>query len=168
MAPFDDVLEANAAFAETFQDPGRPGRAGRGLAVLTCMDSRIDPLAALGLQLGDAKILRNAGAQVTDEVLRNLIVATHVLGVTRVVVMGHTECGMTKATDDDVHQRALDSGVDTRSVDIGTIRDQRATLARDVQRISSSPFLPKALAVLGCLYDVKTGRVEVVVPPTTA
>jgi carbonic anhydrase len=166
MDTFDDVLAANAEYSKHFTDSGRPGKAGKGLGVITCIDSRIAPLQMLGLEPGDAKILRNAGARVTDEVLRNLVVATHVLGVSRIMVIAHTDCGMTKATDDDVHRLTSSLGIDTRSVDLGTIADQRATLARDVVRIQASPFLPPDIAVTGCIYDVRTGRIEVVVPPT--
>lgn len=165
MGAFDDVLTANADYAKHFQYGGKSGVAARGLAVVTCMDSRISPLEMLGLEPGDAKILRNAGARITEEMLRNLVVATHLLGAKRIMVMGHTDCGMTKATDDDVHDRTAASGIDTRSLDIGTIRDQRATLERDVLRVRSSPYLPKDLVVAGCIYDVTTGLVEMVVPP---
>ena len=162
-APFGDVLTANAAYAQTFTDPGRPGVAGRGLAVMTCMDSRIDPLGALGLVPGDAKILRNAGARVTDDVLRTLVLATYLLGVRRVLVLAHTDCGMTKNTDDDVHAKVLAQGVDSRSIDFRTISDQEATLVHDVQRIRSWPFLPAGMPVAGGIYDVRSGRVRIVV-----
>ncbi len=162
---FDDLLEANRRYRETFAGPDVPGIAARGLGVVTCIDSRIDPLSMLGLAPGDAKILRNAGARVTDDVLRTLVLAVHLLGVDRVLLVAHTDCRMTKVTDDDVHATiAAESGVDTRSLDFHTIVDQRGTLARDVQRIRSSPYLPAGLLVLGALYDVRTGRIEVVVP----
>jgi carbonic anhydrase len=165
MGGFDDVLDANAAYAGRFSDGGLTGTAARGLAVITCMDSRISPLEMLGLTAGDAKILRNAGARVTDDVLRTLVLAVHLLGVERVLLVAHTDCRMTKVTDDDVHATiSAESGVDTRSLDFHTIVDQRGTLARDVQRIRSSPYLPAGLPVLGALYDVRTGRIEVVVP----
>jgi carbonic anhydrase len=164
MDAFDDVLTANAAYAEQFRDSGRPGKAARGLAVVTCMDSRISPLEMLGLEPGDAKILRNAGARVTDDVLRTLVLAVHLLDVTRVMVVAHTDCRMTKVTDEEVHEEMLSRGLDTRSLDFRTISDQRATLAEDVQRIRSSPYLPKDLAVIGAVYDVKTGLIEVAVP----
>ncbi len=165
MGSFDDVLGANAAYAEQFSDGGRPGRAARGLAVVTCMDSRISPLAMLGLDDGDAKILRNAGARVTDDVLRTLVLAVHLLGVDRVMVVAHTDCRMASVTDAEVHW-AIAEGVDidTRSLDFQTIADQRGTLAADVQRIRSLPYLPKGLPVIGCVYDVRTGRLEVAVP----
>lgn len=162
---FTDVLAANEQFAADFTDPGRPGRAGTGLAVLTCMDSRIDPLRALGLQLGDAKIIRNAGAQVTDEVLRTLSLASALLGVERVLVMPHTDCGMTKRTDEQVQQEVrARTGADAGELVFGTVRDQRATLERDVERLRSWPFLPAGTAVAGAVYDVSTGRLDVVAP----
>ena len=163
--PFDDVLTANAAYAEDFTDAGLAGRAAKGLAVVTCMDSRIDPLGMLGLQPGDAKILRTAGARVTDDVLRSLVLAHHLLGVERVLVAAHTDCGMAKATDEVVHETIRErSGADSRSLDFHTIGDQAATLQRDVQRVRSSPYLPAGMPVLGAVYDVRSGRLDVVVP----
>src|SRR5262245_23313291 len=85
MGTFDDLLAANDTYATTFKDPGLSGTAARGLAVVTCIDSRIDPLAALGLAPGDAKIVRNAGARVTDQALTTLVLASYLLGVTRVL-----------------------------------------------------------------------------------
>ncbi|NAZ81759.1 carbonic anhydrase [Kineococcus sp. R8] len=162
-APFADVLTANARYSETFVDDGRPGVAGRGLAVLTCMDSRISPLEMLGLSKGDAKILRNAGARVTDDVLRTLVLGTYLLGVSRILVVAHTDCGMTKNTDADVHERVMAQGVDSRSIEFRTIADQRATLVDDVQRIRSWPFLPPRMPVAAGIYDVRTGLVSMVV-----
>ncbi|MGI8693161.1 MAG: beta-class carbonic anhydrase [Geodermatophilaceae bacterium] len=164
MSHFDDVLAANAAYAERFADAGRPGRAARGLAVVTCMDSRISPLDMLGLDDGDAKILRNAGARVTDDVLRTLVLAVHLLDVDRVMVVAHTDCRMASVTDAEVHRAIADSvNIDTRSLDFQTIADQRGALASDVQRIRSWPYLPAGLPVTGCVYDVRTGRLEVAV-----
>jgi carbonic anhydrase len=162
---FDDVLSANATYAERFAKAGLPARAARGLAVLTCMDSRISPLDILGLDAGDAKILRNAGARVTEDVLRTLVVAVHLLGVTRVMIVAHTDCRMASLTDAEVHQAIADSaGVDTRSLDFRTTPDLRDALDADVQRIRSWPYLPRDLPVTGCVYDVHSGRIEVAVP----
>lgn len=164
MDPFEDVLAANTVYSRHFADAGTPGKAARGLAVVTCMDSRISPLEMLGLQPGDAKILRNAGARVTDDVLRTLVLAVHLLEVTRVMVVPHTDCRMTTVTDEQVHAEILARGVDTRSLEFRTIADQISTLADDVQRIRSSPYLPAGLPVVGCVYDVHTGLIEVAVP----
>jgi carbonic anhydrase len=162
---FEDLLAANEDYAARFTSGDLAGTAARGLAVVTCMDSRIEPLQMLGLSQGDAKILRNAGGRVTDDVLRTLVLATHLLGVDRVMVVEHTDCRMSKVDDEQVHRTIADqAGVDTRSLEFHTIPDQQAALERDVRRIRSFPYLPTALAVVGCLYDVHTGRVQVVVP----
>ncbi len=164
MTAFDDVLAANAAYRQTFADSGLPGRAGRGLAVVTCMDSRIDPLGLFGLVPGDAKILRTAGARVTDDVLRSLVLAHHLLGVERVMVLAHTDCGMAKVTDDQVHEAVrARSGIDSRSLAFQTITDQAAALVGDVQRVRSSPYLPDGMPVAGGIFDVHTGAVSLVV-----
>ena len=158
MGAFDDLYAANDTYATAFVDPGLTGTARRGLAVLTCIDSRIDPLAALGLTPGDAKIIRNAGARVTQDSLITLILAVYLLGVERVFLMPHTDCGVTKVSDADVHARAAEHGVDTRSLDFPLVADQNAVLRRDLLRIRTSPFLPEDLAVDGALFNVSTGR----------
>jgi carbonic anhydrase len=161
---FKDVLQANQDFAAAYIDPHLPGRAARNLAVLTCMDSRIDPLSMLGLGKGDAKILRNAGARVTDDVLRTLVLAVYLLGVNRVMIVAHTDCRMAKYSEAELHASVLaESGLDTRSIDFGAVDDQQAVLARDVQRIRSWPYLPPGLPVLGCRYDLSTGVINVLV-----
>lgn len=160
---FADVLAANRDFAATFPDQALTGYAAKGLAIITCMDSRIDPLRIVGMGPGDVKILRNAGARVTEDVLRTLVLAAHLLGVNRVLVMPHTECKMASATEDEFHAALLEaSGMDTRSLDLEIIPDQRAALARDLIRIRALPFLPKDLVVAGAIYDVHTGALELV------
>jgi carbonic anhydrase len=158
---FADVLEANAGYASDFSASALTGWANRGLAVVTCMDSRIDPLSVLGMQPGDVKILRNAGARVTEDVLRTLVLATYLLGVTRVLIMPHTDCKMASATEDEIHALIADKyGMDTRSLEIRTVTDQSAALATDVVRVRSYPFLPPEVVVGGALFDVRTGRLE--------
>src|SRR4029078_9849006 len=98
----DEPLAANRRYRAEFHDSGVAGVAAKGLAVLTCIDSRIDPWAMLGLQAGDAKIIRNAGARVTTDALRSLVLAANLLGVTRVCVVQHTECAMVGTTDDEL------------------------------------------------------------------
>ena len=156
---FEDVLAANEAYAAGFGSGDLTAPPARGLAVVTCMDSRIDPLQVLGLGLGDAKVVRNAGGRVTDDALRSLVVATHLLGVRRVLVVEHTDCGMTKLPEQQARER-----VGSPDLPLGMIGDQQAALEEDVQKVRTSPHLPPGLAVLGCLYDVTTGRLEVRVP----
>jgi len=156
--PFSDVLSANEAYAAQFDGDSLTGRATKGLAVLTCIDTRIDPLGMLGLRPGDAKILRNAGARVTDDVLRTLVLASYLLNVSRAMVIAHTDCRMVGGTDDDVHQAIADAGgPDTRSLVFQVTDDVERTLQQDVRRIRSSPYLA-GLEVGGFLYDVRTGR----------
>jgi carbonic anhydrase len=158
---FDDVLSANAAYARDFTDGGRPGRAARRLAVVTCMDSRISPLAMLGLAGGDAKILRNAGARVTDDVLRTLVLATYLLDVSRVLVLPHTRCKMVGTAEEEIHALIAEKyGVDTYSMEFRTVEDEVAALRRDLQRIRSFPLLPRDLVVGGAVYDVDTGELR--------
>lgn len=160
-APFADVLAANREFAAHFHDDQLTGRAQRGLAIVTCMDSRITPLAVVGMGAGDCKILRNAGARVTQDVLRTLVLATYLLGVDRVLVMPHTDCRMASVEEAEIHATiAAEFGVDTRSVEFQTARDQREALAIDVTRIRSFPLLPPTVVVAGAIYDVGTGRLE--------
>jgi carbonic anhydrase len=155
---FADVLAANDGYMRDFRFEGLSGTAARGLAVLTCMDSRIEPLAMLGLRPGDAKILRNAGARVTDDVLRTLVLASYLLGVDRVMIIAHTNCRMAGGTEEDVHAAVRDAGgPDTRSLAFLVTDDQAATVRDDVQRVRSLPYLT-GLRVGGFLYDVETGR----------
>lgn len=159
-APFEDILRDNDVFASEFSQEHMDGYAHRGLAIVTCFDSRIDPLRIVGMSAGDAKILRNAGARVTDDVLRTLVLATHLLGVTRVLVMPHTDCRMAAQDEAALHASiATSTGLDTRSLEFRTSSDQLGALHHDVQRIRSFPLLPANLAVLGAIYDVRTGRV---------
>lgn len=160
---FADVLAANAEYARHYTSPGLGGRAARGLAVVTCMDSRIDPLNVLGMHPGDVKILRNAGARVTDDMLRTLILATHLLGVDRVLVMPHTDCRMAQGLEHEIHAAIQESsGIDTRSIEFRTVTDQVSALITDVVRIRSHPLLPPDLVVGAAILDVFSGRLELV------
>jgi len=156
---FADLLQGNEHYAAGFRDSGLSGQARRSLAVVTCIDSRIDPLAALGLAAGDAKILRNAGARVTEDVLRTLVLATHLLGVDRVLVMPHTDCRMAAGDESHMHEQILAaSGIDTRSIEIRTVDDQRTALHVDLIRLRAHPLLPPGLSVGGAIFDVHTGE----------
>ncbi|CAB4537854.1 unannotated protein [freshwater metagenome] len=158
MEIFADLLAANKDFAAGFKSEKLSGEAKKGLAIVTCMDSRIDPLHIVGMRAGDAKILRNAGARVTEDVLRTLILATHLLGVNRILVMPHTDCKMASGEEAEIHQAIKDkSGVDTRSIEIRTVRDQMKALQMDITRIETYPLLAANLKVMGAIYDVSTG-----------
>lgn len=158
---FDDILAGNAQFAERFEGRGLPAIAARGLAVVTCMDSRIEPLHAMGMRAGDAKILRNAGARVTDDVLRTLVLAVYALGVNRVLVMPHTQCRMASTTEPEIHALiAQRGGLDSRSLDFLTTDDPYAALRHDLVKLRAWPYLPSDVAIGGAIYDVNTGLME--------
>jgi carbonic anhydrase len=154
---FADVLRANAAYANDYSPAGLDGRAARGLAVLTCIDSRIDPLAMLGLEPGDAKIVRNAGARVTDEVLATLVVARYLLDVERLMVIAHTDCRMVAASKDELHRAIREAGgPETSDLSFSTSPDQAASVRADVERVRSFARL-ETLHVGGFVYDLTTG-----------
>ena len=161
MSDFNDLFLANAEFVKEFKSQDLTGEARKGLAIVTCMDSRIDPLRIVGMNSGDAKILRNAGARVTEDVLRTLILATTLLNVSRVLVMPHTDCRMASGTEEQIHATILEkSGIDTRSVEIRTVSDQICALKSDLVRIEKFPLLPKNIEVIGAIYNVKTGELK--------
>jgi carbonic anhydrase len=163
MSGFDQLFAANAEFAKNFKSQDLTGEAKKGLAIVTCMDSRIDPLRIIGMSAGDAKILRNAGARVTEDVLRTLILATTLLNVSRVLVMPHTDCRMASGTEEQIHATILEkSGIDTRSVEIRTVTDQVAALKSDLVRIEQFPLLPKGIEIVGAIYNVKTGELKII------
>lgn len=158
---FADIVSANETFVQGFQHSELTGTARKGLAIITCMDSRISPLAVVGMQAGDAKILRNAGARVTDDVLRTLVLASYLLGVNRVLVMPHTDCRMASVDEATIHKTIQEQfGVDTRSLEFRTVSDQRAALATDVNRIRAYPLLQRGVSVAGAIYNVSTGKLE--------
>jgi len=158
---FNDLLIANRKFSIGFQHSELTGTALKGLAIVTCMDSRISPLAAVGMQAGDAKILRNAGARVTDDVLRTLVLASYLLGVVRVLVMPHTDCRMANGDEASIHATIKNQfGVDTSSLEFRTVSNQRGALVEDVARIRAYPLLQKGVSVAGAVYNVSTGQLE--------
>jgi len=158
---FSDLLEGNRLFVAKFRGSTLTGSAAKGLAIVTCMDSRIDPLAVVGMHSGDVKILRNAGARVTEDVLRTLVLATYLLGVNRILIMPHTDCRMAESEEADIHATIADQyGVDTRSLEFRTVSNQREALIIDVIRIRSYPLLPDGVTVGGAIYNVATGALE--------
>jgi carbonic anhydrase len=158
---FADLLDANREFVSTFTKTGLSGSAAQGLAIVTCMDSRIAPLEIMGLKAGDAKILRNAAARVTEDVLRTLVLATYLLDVSRILVMPHTDCRMAKQDEAAIHEEIKKNfDVDTRSLEFRTTSDPIGSLAIDVNRIRAYPLLPNNVVVGGAMYDVATGELS--------
>lgn len=158
MGDFDDLLTANRAFAAEFELGGFDGKAHAGIALVTCMDSRIDPLRMLGLRHGDAKIFRNPGGRVTPQALEALVLGVHLLGVDRVLVVPHTRCAMTANTEQEIQAKvSASAGQDASWHHFHVIEDQLAALAEDVRRVRTHPLVPAHVRVGGFLYDVDTG-----------
>jgi carbonic anhydrase len=158
---FSDLISANRAFADEFDLGGFDGVARAGVAIVTCMDSRIDPLRMLGLKHGDAKIFRNPGGRVTSAALEALVLGVHLLGVERVLVVPHTRCAMTANSEADLRARIGESaGVDASWQSFGVIEDQVARLGEDVAKVRSHPLIPDTVKVGGFVYDVDTGLLE--------
>lgn len=159
-ASFDDLLAANAAYADRFDLAGFDGIARAGVAMVTCMDSRIDPLGMIGLRPGDAKVLRNPGGRVTEQALLALILGVHLLGVERILVVPHTRCAMA-TSESALHARVREAcGADAELPTFGAVDDQEAALRADVDRVREHALIPDRVAVGGFLYDVDTGRLD--------
>ena len=150
------LLSANEAYAAARANVADP-RPSQNLAVITCMDARIDVFAALGLHLGEAHVLRNAGGRVTDDMLRSLALSTHVLGVDTVVVMQHTKCGLAGVTDEELRSFT--------GADLGffPIDDHAAALQEDIDLIVETPFLTPIKLIAGLVFDVELGELADVV-----
>jgi carbonic anhydrase len=159
--PFADLLAANRGYAEDFPHAGFDGIARAGVAVVTCMDSRIDPLRMLGLRHGDAKIFRNPGGRVTDAALEALVLGVHLLNVRRVVIAPHTRCAMAANSADDLRVRISElAGQDASWQEFHVVADQQAALVEDVRRVVSHPLIGDRAQVGGFLYDVDTGLLQ--------
>lgn len=150
------LVDANAGYAAARAGVA-DARPSRHLAVVTCMDARIDVFAALGLHLGESHVLRNAGGRITDDVLRSLVLSTHVLGVDTVVVMQHTACGLAGVTDEELRDRT--------GADLGflSIDDHAAALAADVELLSGTSYLETVKVIAGFVYDVESGLLTEIV-----
>lgn len=157
---FDDLLAANREYAKDYQG-GFDGIAHAGVCLLTCMDSRIDPLRMLGLKAGDAKVLRNPGGRVTTAAMSAIVVAVHLLNVRRVMVVPHTRCAMAGQTEQQLRERIeAASGQSLHGFTFGPVEDQLATLADDVRRVRGHALIPTTVVVGGFLYDVDTGLLD--------
>jgi carbonic anhydrase len=158
---FDDLLAANATYAADLDTSALEPRARAGVAVVTCMDSRIDPLAMLGLGLGDAKVIRTPGGRLTEDALQGLILATNLLTCDRVMIIEHTGCAVANNTEEQFREKVSDAtGVDASSQTFPSIADQDQRLREDVETVRAEPLIPSSVEVGAFVYDVATGRLE--------
>jgi carbonic anhydrase len=163
MSVLPDFLTANAQYASNFSKGDLPVPPDRHVAVLTCMDARLDPAKFLGLEEGDAHVIRNAGGRADEDALRSLIISQQLLGTNEVVVIHHTDCGMLTFTNDVMHgllaERFGNSG---EAIDFLPFSDLAESVRDDVATIRNSPFIPNDIPVSGFIYDVHTGKLEAV------
>ena len=161
MGDFDDLLSANADYATDFGLSGFDGVAHAGVAIVTCMDSRIDPLRMVGLKPGDAKIFRNPGGRVTPQAMEALVLGAHLLNVNRILVIPHTRCAMASNTESELRARIGESsGQDASWLPLSVVDDQVRALAEDVAKVRSHPLVPDTVKVGGFIYDVDSGRLD--------
>jgi carbonic anhydrase len=161
MSALDQLLAANERYASGFAKGDLPMPPGRRFAVVTCMDARLDPAKFLGLDEGDAHVIRNAGGLVTDDALRSLVISHWLLGTQEAFVIAHTDCGMLTFTNDDLRSKlAAEAGADASGTDFHPFSDLDESVRGSVRKIAESPLLPDSFAATGYVYDVTSGRLR--------
>ena len=160
MAFADRCLANNANYAATFDKGDLPTPPGQKAAVVTCMDARLDPARAFGLEEGDVHVIRNAGGVVTEDVLRSLVISQRLLGTEEIIVVHHTGCGMVTFRDDEVKD-AIEKDTGLRPpFALEAFADLEADVRQSIRRIEACPFLPVRDRVRGFVYAVETGRLR--------
>lgn len=167
MSATDQLLENNKAYADGFAKRDLPLSPDQKVAVLACMDARLDPARALGLEEGDAHVIRNAGGLVTDEEIRSLAISQHLLGTEEIVVIHHTDCGMLTVDDDEFADKLEHASGERPAWSARSFSDLDEGVRESVRRIRDSPFIPHKSSVRGFVYDVQTGQLREV-PPSAA
>ena len=163
MSVRDEVLQANQDNTSDFEKGDLPMPPGRKFAVVTCMDARIDPAKALGLEEGDAHVIRNAGGLVNDETIRSLCISHNLLGTEEAFVIAHTDCGMLTFSNEDIHAKLADEkGADASDIDFQPFSDLDESVRRSVAKAQASPLL-SGVAISGWVYDVRSGALREVV-----
>ena len=157
MSVVPEVTAANERYASGFDKGELPMPPSRRFAVVTCMDARLDPAGFLGLDEGDAHVIRNAGGLVNDETIRSLLISHHLLGTQEALVIGHTDCGMLTFTNDDVHEKL---GPESENIDFQPFPDVAERVRQSVETIRGNPLLPDSFGATGFVYDVSSGRIE--------
>lgn len=162
----DELVARNAAYAEVFDGSGLGSAPSRRLAVVACMDARMDVLRILGLAVGEAHVIRNAGGVVTEDVIRSLCLSQRLLGTREVILIHHTECGLQRIDEDDF-KAALEAELGVKpGWAVESFADPYADVRQSLRRLHLSPFIPHKDHLRGFVYDVATGRLDEVGPST--
>ncbi|MBV9788593.1 MAG: carbonic anhydrase [Chloroflexi bacterium] len=164
MATFDDFLTANQSYSQAFELGNLPMPPARNIAVLTCMDARLHPEKFLGLDVGDAHVIRNAGGRASEDAIRSLVISERLLGTTEIVVIHHTDCGMVTFTNADLAAKIQqDLGVDVGDRDFLPFPDLEQSVRDDVAILRESPLIPQDIPISGAIYDVHSGTLQEIV-----
>jgi carbonic anhydrase len=163
MTVIDELLENAGAYAETFDKGGLPLPPARRIAIVACMDARLNPHALLGLEEGDAHVIRNAGGVITDDEIRSLAISQRLLGTEEIMLIHHTDCGMLTFKDDDLRRQIQDETGVKPEWAAEAFDDLEEDVRQSIARIEASPFIPKKDRIRGFVYEVETGRVREVV-----
>jgi carbonic anhydrase len=160
MTVTDELLKNNAEFARNFSKGDLPMPPGKGLAVVACMDARLNVYALLGLQEGEAHVIRNAGGVVSDDVLRSRVISQRLLGTREVILVHHTDCGMLTFTDDQV-KADIEADIGLRPhFALEAFSDLERDIRQSIARIKASPFVPNKDSIRGFIYDVRSGALQ--------
>jgi carbonic anhydrase len=160
MSVTDELLMNNEEYASTFDKGDLPMPPGKQIAVVTCMDARLSPYVMLGLQEGDAHVIRNAGGVITDDEIRSLVISQRLLGTHEIMLIQHTDCGMLTFTDDELKQQIHEEVGMKPHFSMESFSDLDENVRQSIARIKSSPFIPNKESVRGFVYEVETGRLR--------
>ena len=160
MSTTDELLQNNAAYAEFFDKGDLPPTPARGVAVVACMDARLNVYEMLGLQEGDAHVIRNAGGVITDDEIRSLAISQRLLGTREIMLIHHADCGMLTFTDDELRQQIHEEAGIKPHFPMESFSDLEGDVRQSIARIQASPFIPHKDAVRGFVYEVETGRLR--------
>ena len=160
MSVTDELLRNNEEYAGTFDKGDLPIPPGKHIAIVTCMDARLSPYAMLGLNEGDAHVIRNAGGVITDDEIRSLVISQRLLGTQEIMLIQHTDCGMLTFSDDEVKQQIHDDVGIKPHFALESFSDLDENLHQSIARIKTSPFIPNKESVRAFVYEVETGRLR--------
>src|SRR5215203_3684930 len=160
MSTTDELLRNNERYANSFEKSDLPMPPAKQIAIVTCMDARLSPFVMLGLQEGDAHIIRNAGGVITDDEIRSLVISQRLLGTREIMLIQHTDCGMLTFSDDEVKQQIQDDVGIKPHFALESFSDLDENVRQSVARIKTSPFVPNKDNVRGFVYEVETGRLR--------
>jgi carbonic anhydrase len=160
MSVTDELLRNNEAYAETFDKGDLPMPPAKHIAIVTCMDARLSPYVMLGLQEGDAHVIRNAGGVITDDEIRSLAISQRLLGTREIALIHHTDCGMLTFSDDELKQQIQEDVGVKPHFSMESFTDLEEDVRQSIARIQASPFVPHKDSVRGFIYEVETGRLR--------